>query len=48
MRNSHHGYNLRLNNINELMKMSGELDNFLVYLVVPLTNYFLSIKWNFD
>lgn len=46
MRNSVHGYNLRENNLNQLMSRSADVNNYIVNLVIPLTFYFLLIDWD--
>ena len=46
IRNSHHGYELRTNIIKRLMSKSGEFNNNITLIVVPLIIYFFSIKWD--
>lgn len=48
MRNSIHGYNLRENNLNQLMERSADINNYIVNLLIPLIFYYLLLDWNIN
>lgn len=45
MRNTNHGYNLRPNIINRLMKKDGEINNNIPLIATPYLLYLFSIPW---
>lgn len=48
MRNSIHGYNLRENNLKQLMERTADINNYIVNLVIPLMFYYLSLDWKIN
>ncbi len=45
IRNTNHGYNVRLNIIKRLMKKDGEMNNDIPLITIPLLLYFYSLTW---
>jgi len=45
IRNSQHGYKLRSNTFERLMEKSGEINNDITLLIMPLILYFLTKEW---
>jgi len=43
--NTHHGYNIKSQSINRLMKKDGEINNDIPLLTTPLLIYLFSIPW---
>lgn len=45
LRNTHHGYKLNNGTINRLMKKTGEFNNDITLIIVPLILFLMSKKW---
>lgn len=48
IRNSHHGYKLNHQTFNRLMEKTGEINNDITLIIIPLILFFLSKKWNIN